>query len=134
MSGEKGKARKGFAKLYEHGLHDDIRYRGPLSYQSFQVLGWLCIVAANVAMMIRLGIRINPDLQNRLSRTGNVMETFADLALPLMLIANFARILGNAEGYGQQLLRNGLAMLGVFAAFNVAFQHFFVGSLKLVSA
>ena len=51
-----------------------------------------------------------------------------------MLIANFARILGNAEGYGQQLLRNGLAMLGVFAAFNVAFHHFFVGSLKLVSA
>ena len=62
------------------------------------------------------------------------METFADLALPLLLIANFARILGNSEGYGQQLLRNGVAMLGVFAVFNLAFYHFFVGSFKLVSA
>ncbi len=134
MSEEKGRARKGFAKLYEHGHHDDIRYRGPLSYQSFQMLGWLCIVAATAAMMINLGIRINPDLKSRLSRSGNLMETFADLALPLLLIANFARILGNSEGYGQQLLGNGLAMLGVFAAFNVTFYHFFVGSLKLVSA
>ena len=134
MSREKGQARRGFAKLYEHGHHDDIRYRGPLSYQSFQVLGWLCIVAATVAMMINLGIRINPGMKGRLSRAGELMETIADLALPLLLIANFARILGNAEGYGQQLLRNGLAMLGVFAAFNVAFHHFFVGSLKLVSA
>ena len=67
MSQEKGRERKGFTRLYEHGHHDDIRYRGPLSYQSFQVLGWLCIVAATAAMMINLGIRINPDLKGRLS-------------------------------------------------------------------
>ena len=134
MSRVKGRARKGFTRLYEHGHHDDIRYRGPLSYQSFQVLGWLCIVAATAAMMIHLGIRINPDLKGRLSRSDNLMETFADLALPLLMIANFARILGNSEGYGQQLLRNGLAMLGVFAVFNLTFYHFFIGSFKLVSA
>ena len=31
-------------KLHELGAHNDIRYRGPLSYQTFQVLGWSCII------------------------------------------------------------------------------------------
>lgn len=134
MDRGKGKSRRGFTRLYEHGRHDDIRYRGPLTHQSFLILGWLCIVASAAAMMVNLGIRINPEMKNQLARTADLMETFADLALPLLLISNFARILGNDEGYGQQLWRNGVAALGVFAAFNLAFGHFLVGSLKLVSA
>ena len=134
MSEAKGRARKGFARLHEHGRHDDIRYRGPLSYQSFQVLGWLCIVASAAVFMIRLSYSVNTDMAIRLNRADRILSAMAELALALMLISNFARILSNAEGYGRQLLRNGLAMLGVFIAFNVGFNHFFVGSLKLVSA
>ena len=133
MSEQKGMAHKAFTRLLEHGHHDDIRYRGPLTYQSFQVLGWLCIVAAIVTVMINLGIRVNPDLEGRLSQAGELFHNIAELALPLLLIANFARILGNVEGYGQQLLRNGLTMLVVCVAFNLGFNHFFIGSLKLAS-
>lgn len=62
MSEAKDMARKGFARLHEHGRHDDIRYRGPLSYQSFQVLGWLCIVASAAAFMIKLSYNVNYDM------------------------------------------------------------------------
>lgn len=84
--------------------------------------------------MIHLSCNVNADMMIRLNRAGKITDALAELALPLMLVANFARILSNAEGYGQQLLRNGLAMFGLFVVFNVAFYHLFVGSLKLVSA
>ena len=134
MSAEKNRTDQWFGGLHRHGQHDDIRYQGPLSYQSFQVLGWLCLVAATVSMMIHLSCNVNADMMIRLNRAGKITDALAELALPLMLVANFARILSNAEGYGQQLLRNGLAMFGLFVVFNVAFYHLFVGSLKLVSA
>ena len=35
-------------KLHEISKEADIRYRGPISYQGFQALGWLCITAAAV--------------------------------------------------------------------------------------
>ena len=31
-------------RIHEVTHENDIRYRGPLSYQHFQILGWLCIV------------------------------------------------------------------------------------------
>ena len=31
-------------KFHERGVHDDIKYNGPLSFQTFQILGWSCIV------------------------------------------------------------------------------------------
>ena len=31
-------------KFHERGVHDDIKYSGPLSFQTFQILGWSCIV------------------------------------------------------------------------------------------
>ena len=39
MSAEKNRTDQWFGGLHRHGQHDDIRYQGPLSYQSFQVLG-----------------------------------------------------------------------------------------------
>ena len=32
-----GKAKRRRVKLYERGTHDDIKYRGPLSYRAFQI-------------------------------------------------------------------------------------------------
>ena len=55
------KIRKKRVKLHEVTAENDIRYRGPLSYFHFQILGWLCIVLSQVALFIRLAGRINPD-------------------------------------------------------------------------
>ena len=47
---------------------------------------------------------------------GKVLVYVPPLSLPFLLIANFSRILINEEGYKKQLLRNGLASLGIFVA------------------
>ena len=130
---DNGTEKKRRAKFHEHGLHDDIRYRGPLSYQSFQVLGWLCIVTSVVVIAMKLGVKVNPEMQIRYGKVSQLLENLPMLSLPFLLIANFSCILNNKEGYRSQILRNGLATLGIFLGFNVFFYHYIVGSLTLVS-
>ena len=127
------KPRKRRRMLHEYGHHNDIRYRGPLSYMDFQVLGWLCIVMYAVVMMIRIAIKVNPAVEEQSGRSLFLLQDIAFLSLPFLLIANYARILSNAEGYAKQLLRNGLVMLGIFGAFNVFFYHFVVDTVSLFS-
>ena len=120
-------------KFHEHGAHNDIKYRGPISYQGFQMLGWLCIVMGVVVVMMKLSIKVNPDMKARLDWIGKVLVYVPPLSLPFLLIANFSRILINEEGYKKQLLRNGLASLGIFVAFNAFFYRYIIGSLKLLT-
>ena len=82
-------------KFHEHGAHNDIRYRGPISYQGFQVLGWLCIVMGVVVAMMKLSIKVNPEMLTRFDRIGKFLEDVPPLSLPFLLIANFSRILNN---------------------------------------
>ena len=97
--------------FHEHSAQNDIKYRGPISYQGFQVLGWLCIVMGVVVVLMKLSIKVNPEMQARLDRIGNILVYVPPLSLPFLLIANFSRILTNEEGYKKQLLRNGLALV-----------------------
>ena len=120
---------KKHSKFSEHGEHNDIRYRGPLSYQGFQVLGWLCIVMGIVLVMMKLSIKVNPDMGARFDSIGNFLSYIPPLSLPFLLIANFSRILNNEEGYKKQLMRNGLATLGIFVGFNAFFYRYIVGSV-----
>lgn len=52
-------------KFHERGVHDDIKYSGPLSFQSFQILGWSCIVVTVILALIKIGIRLNPEDMKR---------------------------------------------------------------------
>ena len=119
-------------KFHELGAHNDIKYSGPLSFQSFQILGWLCIVITAVMALIKIGIRLNPQDMKRLETFNDVISYFAELSLPFLLMANFARILNNTEGYRKQLLRNGGAMAAIFLAFMIFFNRYVVGTVGLL--
>ena len=41
-------------KFHEFTAENDIRYRAPLNYQHFQLLGWICVVAAVAAITVAL--------------------------------------------------------------------------------
>ena len=119
-------------RFHEHGLHDDIRYSGPLSFQSFQILGWLCIVLTVVLTLMKIGMRLNPNETQKLATVRTVIEYFADLSLPFLLIANFARILNNSEGYRKQLLRNAGAMAAIAVVFLIFFSRYVIGTVGLL--
>ena len=103
-------------KLHEVSLEDDIRYRGPISFQGFQALGWLCIVASVVLTMLKVARRLDPLAAEMTDGILPIIQAVSTLSLPFLLIANYARILRNFEGYKKQLLRTGgsaIAIIGV---------------------
>ena len=119
-------------KLHEHGAHDDIRYSGPLSFQAFQILGWSCIVATVIMTLMKVAMKVNPDDADRFVGMANVVSYIAEMSLPFLLMANFARILNNTDGYKKQLMKNGGAMMGIFLAFLLFFNRYIVGSVGLL--
>ena len=116
-------------KIHETTLENDIRYRGPLSPTHFKILGWLCIVIAQVAALIRLAGRIDAGFGASSASWLNALDNIAALSLPFLLIVNFAQLLNAHDGYRKQLILNSAAMAGICALFYLVFYRYFVGGL-----
>ena len=119
--------RRRIKKLHEVTAADDIRYRGPLSYQGFQALGWACIIASVLRLILAIGGSRDPQLYAGTRTLMEVLTFLVPLPLPFLLIANFSRILNNSEGYKKQLLRNSLAAVAVFGVSWLFFSRYVVG-------
>ena len=119
-------------KFHEMGAHNDIKYSGPLSFQSFQILGWSCIVITVVMALMKIAMKVNPNDAQRFQTINEIISYIAELSLPFLLMANFARILNNTEGFRKQMLRNGGAMAGIFLGFMIFFNRYVVGTVGLL--
>ena len=117
-------------KLHEISLKDDIRYRGPLSYQGFQILGWLCIVLLFEAVLLKIGAKLDKPSAERYTSLSTTLRTISTMSLPFLLVANYAKILDNAEGYKKQLLRNGVAAAGIFLASFILYSRYVVVTIQ----
>ncbi len=121
-------------KLHEVSINEDIRYKGPLSYQHFQMLGWLCIVLTALSLMLALAAKLDENLAKETAGLSGILAYVTDMSLPFLLIANFSKILNNSEGYKKQLIKNGAAALAVFAVSAGFFSRYVVGTAgKLVT-
>ena len=129
MRNNTDKAKKKRVKLHEVTAENDIRYRGPLSYFHFQILGWLCIVLSQVALFIRLAGRVNPDAAANAMNMLEVLQNTAKLSLPFLLISVFAQLLNTEDGYIKQIAKNAAAMAGICALFYIAFYRYIVGGI-----
>ena len=77
-------------RLHEVDLKNDIRYRGPLSYLGFQILGWMAIVASAAVLLINTGGKLDPSVTESYGQISLVLSYVSTLSLPCLLIANFA--------------------------------------------
>ena len=118
-------------KLHEISIRDDIRYRGPISYQGFQAVGWLCLVLGVALAILKLGWKLDPYLKSQTEGLGSVLTGVSSFSLPFLLLANFSRILTNSEGYKSQLLRTGGIAVAIFLGANLFFDRYSAGAVKL---
>ena len=119
-------------RLHEQGAHNDIKYSGPLSFQSFQILGWSCIVVTVVMVLMKIAMKVNPADTERFATINEIISYIAEMSLPFLLMANFARILNNTDGYRKQLLKHGGAMAALFLVFMIFFNRYVVGTVGLL--
>ncbi len=127
--GKTGQGKKKRVPIHEATLANDIRYRGPLSFQHFQILGWLCIVLSQVAVIFALGGKIDSQFEADTATWQSILNNIASLSLPFLLIANFAQILDTENGYRKQLVKNAAAALAICGLYYAVFYRYIVGSV-----
>ncbi len=126
-------AKKPRQKIHEFDLSQDIRYRGPLSYRYFKIFGWICLALSQLVILFRLISNIAPPEMLPSTASLTAMAFFGSLAIPFLLIGNFARILNNRYEYKRQIMVNGIASLAIIALFLFIFFHYILGFSALFS-
>ena len=120
-------------KFHEFTAENDIKYKAPLNYQHFQILGWACIVAAVAAGIITLGGKVAGEgVIKQYGTLGNVLSFISQFALPLLLMASFARILNNTDNCRKLLMINGGAALGIFVVTTFIGSRYFIGIMEKI--
>ncbi len=108
-------------------IKKDMRYRGPLSYIALKFMGWLCLAAGSVMLVIKAANLLNIGSEEALARANIVLSFVKQLSLPFFLIGNFAIILDNKNGYKNQLFRNAGAMALIALAFFLLYYRYLGG-------
>ena len=123
------KKKKNRITIFDATAENDIRYLGPLNYRHFQIFGWLCIVCGQANMIIGLGGRLDPSVLEQFAGVKTILEGLSEMSLPFLLIANFAQILDDRDGYKKQFLKNAGASLGIFLLYQLMMNRYIIGSL-----
>ena len=119
--------KKNRKQIYEIDETNDIRYRGPLTYQHLRMLAWLCLAASQVAVLITIAGRIDSWYLDAYGNISKVCRILSDFATPLFLMANFAIILTAKEGYAKLLIRFGILSLAAVGMFFLIYERYTVG-------
>ncbi|MBQ4425768.1 MAG: hypothetical protein II882_08555 [Lachnospiraceae bacterium] len=114
-------------KLLSYSADHDIRYRGPLSYRHFRILAWTCIVLGQVAVLLNLDLKLEPEFALQNIPMIQVFQSVSTLAVPFLLIANFATILDGEEGYPRQLIRYSFLSLSVIGFCFFLYKRYLLG-------
>jgi hypothetical protein len=111
-------------KLSERTPENDIKFKGILSYRHLRIIAWVCLVLAQISVVISFNIRINPSSALVLTGWEKFFSAFSSLPVPLFLLANFSVILQKKDNYRYLFLfYGGMALLMYFFGNFVVF-HF----------
>ena len=111
----------------------DIRYLGPLSYRAFKLLGWICIILSQVVVLLMLESKLDPTMTEILVKPIATLSSLSSLALPFLLIANFALILNHSEGYASQIRKYAILAVLVLALSVLLYSRYIVGTAAIVT-
>lgn len=120
-------------KIHEITLENDIRYRGPFSYRWLRIFAWVAIIAAQSAVILSLGIKIDANLARKYTGLAGFLQVVGTLSVPLFLMANFAIIINAKNGYKKLIAGYAFMVLVIFALFMLIYQRYLLGIIKMVS-
>lgn len=127
------KEKKKRQQIHEFDLSQDIRYRGPLSYRSFKIFGWICLAISQLVLLFNLISKVAPEEVMPSPVTLAVLSLIGSLAIPFLLFGNFARILNNRYAYKRLIMVHGLASLAIIALFFFIFYRYILGLAQVLS-
>ena len=119
---------------YDHKKIDkDIRFRGPLSYRYFRLIGWMCMSIMFISMVLGFAMKLRgllteipPEQIAAFTMASEIMSYFSAMPLPLFLIANFAIILQQKNNYKKLIKSFGIILLAIYVGFIIVYYHYVV--------
>ena len=125
---------------FDHKKIDkDIRFRGPLSYRYFRLIGWMCMSIMFISMILGYVMKVRslfsevpPAQMEAFTIASEVMSYFSAMPLPLFLIANFAIILQQKNNYKKLIKSFGVILLGIYLGFIFFYYHYVIWFLSRV--
>ena len=119
-------------KWHERIGEKDIHYRGPLNYQHFQILGWLCIVASQALLVLNLGAKLGK-LPASYAGLTEPLTYMSWLSLPFLLIANFAQIMNGQKSYRILLIKNFCAAGAIWGIYAFFLNRYVIGTIDVIN-
>ena len=113
--------------IHEIDGTNDIKYRGPLTYQHFRIIAWLLVALSQIFMLMGLYFRFFPEAGYFDPTVDTIISVLANLALPLFLISNFAVILSSRTNYKKLFLKFGVLSLGVILFYLFVYERYILG-------
>ena len=111
-------------RLADRTLENDIKYSGFLSYRHVRIIAWACLILSQIAVILSLQASLNPTTAEVANAWKQFFLFFADLPLPLFLLANFSDILRKKENYRQLFIFYGGVALGLYLLSNFLVFHY----------
>ncbi len=113
-------------KWNQHAIEDDIKYRGPLSYRHFKIIGWLLFVLKMLVPPLKLVVMTNSKAADALATPIAIMELVTPLSVFFLLIASMSQLLVKGD-YKKQMLTNGGAAFAIILVFELFYHRYIVG-------
>ena len=130
----KKKKKRKRKKIQDYTLENDIKYRGPLSYRWLRIFAWASIVAAQAALILGIGAKMDANLAKNFGGVQHFLQIFGTMSLSFFLMANFAIILNAKNGYKRLIWVYSFMAIVIFALFMLIYQRYILGIIKLFAA
>jgi len=110
----------------------EIKYRGPLSYRTLRIIGWVAMLfgcASMILAMMAKGWSAERHNLGLLSAWSDATAYVGSLGLPLFLLANFSIILYTRQNFKRLIINNAFFALLVFSLFILIYERYIVDLL-----
>ena len=95
--------------------HDDIRYLGPFSCRTFEILGWLCVALSVAVVVLAIITSVSSKAGAGQDIPRRILPYATQMSALFLIIAGISRGMRSSEEYKQQLLTY-LGVAGIVAA------------------
>ena len=111
-------------KLKDRTPENDINYRGYLYYRHLRIIGWACMLIAQLGIVFSLAAKLSKGFAADTEALRTVLGFFASLPVPLFLLANFSFIFRSKKNYRSLFILYGGGALGMYILCNFLVFHF----------
>jgi len=103
---------------------NDISYGGHLSYRHLRIIGWLCLVIAQIGIILKLEAKLAPSTANVISNWMTAITIIGSLPIPLFLLANMSTILQKRGDFKSLFIKFGALAAGLYILANFVVFHY----------